>query len=167
PEWQRGKTVPLGQPVPLRQGQRPDAPVGAEPRFKGFEQVAPIPVAKSVAPCGQDVDKLARARRLKVEHPRYFSPAKEQVVGKQIAMDDAFGQPLFLVLLLVRDLVIQDVGQVAKVGRQLCPHLMIPIDDALEAETVLYLLLVSLTQEVERRQNLAGLLEVRRRQVSL
>ena len=82
-------------------------------------------------------------------------------------MDDAFGQPLFLVLLLVRDLVIQDVGQVAKVRRQLCPHVLIPLDDALEAETVLYLLLVSLTQEVEGRQNLAGLLEVRRRQVSL
>ena len=74
---------------------------------EAVERVCAIDEAQRVDR-GRDVEnELAAAGRLEVEHRGQLLAAEQQVVGEEVAVDDALGQLAFEVARQVLDLVVE------------------------------------------------------------
>src|SRR5229473_4676007 len=128
-----------------------------EQRCEPLKHILPLTETERVHRSRQIVNELAVARGFKVEHSHDFSPAKEQIVSKQIPVNYSLREFVFLILMLVGDLVIQGVDHVFEMPGHAFSHPVVQFDDALEAEAIFDGLFVALTEKMERGQHLAGL----------
>ena len=98
---------------------------------------------------------LPAARRLEIEHRDLPLTAEQDVVGKQVAVDDALGQLGFQVAVQVVDLVVQSPCNPAEIWGQPVAHVVVEIRDPLEAEAVVDALLVALADNMQFGQGAA------------
>src|SRR5208337_657754 len=105
---------------------------------------------------GRDVEnKLAAAGGVEVEHGRQLLAAEQQVVGEDVAVNDAFGQFAFEIARQVLDLVVERAANLAEVVRQPVAHAQVQVGDSLEAEAVVNSLLVRLADHVQVAERVA------------
>ena len=109
---------------------------------------------------GQVVDEFAAARGLEVEHADDPAAPKQHVVGKQVAVDHAGGQPFLQIFFVVRDFVVQHVQQMFQMSIDSRAQVLIEALDTLETETVVDGRGEFLAGDVELRQHGADLLDV-------
>src|SRR5712692_9613349 len=121
-----------------------------EQRCEALKHILPLTETERVHRSRQIVNELAVARGFKVEHSHDLSPAKEQIVSKQVPVNHALGELVFLILILVGDVVIQGMDHLFEMPGHAFSHPLVQLDDALEAETIFDGLFVALTEKMER-----------------
>ncbi len=159
-EPQGGEPEFIGKGIPFDEGQRTPTLIPSEQRLESFDDEVSLAIAQRVHRGREVEEKFSVTGRLEVQQPYDLLSPKEQVIGEQVAMNEALGESVILVFLLVADLVIQRVDDLPEMPRQMFSHFLIESDNARKAEAVLFALRGMLAQEVQGGQCLADVGEM-------
>src|SRR5437667_81543 len=129
--------------------------------LEALQTVAFAVEAERVHRGGEVEDELAARGGLEVEDGDHLVALHDQVVVKEVAVDDALRELRLEVVLQVVDLVVERAYDALEVRRQPPAHLAVEARDPLEAEAVLDPLLVALADGVQIGEHASDVLELR------
>ena len=123
--------------------------IASEQRVEPFDNEVPFAIAQRVNSGGKVKQKFPVTGGLEVKETDDLFSTKEEVIGEQVAMDKPLGQPVVLIFLLVRDLVIKRMDDMLEMTGKMFSDFLVERHNTRKTEAVLFTVGGVLAQEMK------------------